>query len=206
MMTFEFLLDPNIGFVLLIGGVVLAILALFMPGTGLLEIGALFALVLAGYTLINLPLNTWAIVLFVIGIIFFVLALIWRGSRRGLITLLISLTLLVIGSIFAFRSPQGGSAVNPVLAVLVTGGSAGLLWFMARKSIDAAIQRPTHDYDRLVGMVGEARTDIRGQGAVYVGGEEWTATCSVYVPAGTPVRVLRRNGLVLEVEPIKKEE
>ncbi len=205
-MTFEFLLDPNIGFVLLIGGVVLAILALFMPGTGLLEIGALFALVLAGYTLINLPLNAWAIVLFAIGIVFFVLALVWRGSRRGLITLLISLILLVVGSIFAFRSPQGGSAVNPVLAVLVTGGSAGLLWFMARKSIDAAIQRPTHDYDRLVGMVGEARTDIRGQGAVYVGGEEWTATCSVYVPAGAPVRVLRRNGLVLEVEPVKKEE
>ncbi len=205
-MTFDFLLDPNIGFVLLIGGVVLAILALFMPGTGLLELGALFVLVLAGYTLINLPLNIWAVVLFFVGIIPFILALIWRGSRRGLIALLISLIMLVIGSIFAFRSPQGGSAVNPVLAVLVTGGSAGLLWFMARKSIDAAIQRPSHDYDRLVGMIGEARTDIRGQGAVYVGGEEWTATCAEYVPAGAPVRVLRRKGLFLEVEPVKKEE
>ena len=37
----EFLINPNISYVLLILGFVTAILALFSPGTGVLELGAL---------------------------------------------------------------------------------------------------------------------------------------------------------------------
>ena len=36
----EFLLDPNVAYLLLVVGTVLAIMALFAPGTGVLEVGA----------------------------------------------------------------------------------------------------------------------------------------------------------------------
>ncbi len=44
----EILIDPNVAYLLLVVGIVLVIMALFAPGTGVLEIGALFVLFLAG--------------------------------------------------------------------------------------------------------------------------------------------------------------
>lgn len=200
------LLDPNVGFLLLVGGFVFAILALFAPGTGTLEIGALFALVLAGYTLANLPVNGWAIVLMIVAVIPLVLAVRRLRGRSSLFALLGAIAALVVGSIFVYRNEQGGPAVNPFLALIVSGGSAFLLWFMARKSLEAAQMTPSHSLDWLVGTIGEARSDIRHEGTVYVGGEEWTATCEAYIPAGADVRIIARHGLVLTVEQIKPEE
>ncbi len=210
----EILLDPNVGYVLLVGGFVFAILALFTPGTGVLEIGALFALLLAGYALVNQPINGWAMVVLLVSIVPFVLALRRSraragqapGARTDLIFLLAAIAMLILGSIFAFRTASGGPAVNPILAVVVSGGSGVLLWFMARKSLDAAMRPLSHDQDRVIGMIGTARTDLRPEGSVYVGGEEWSAVSQAYIPGGAAVRVIARRGLVLEVEPIKKED
>jgi len=41
-------------------------------------------------------------------------------------------------------------------------------------------------------------------GTVYVGGEEWTARSQDPIPAGMPVRVIGRDGLVVVVEPVEK--
>ncbi|MHB8114618.1 MAG: NfeD family protein, partial [Bellilinea sp.] len=56
------LMDPNVAYVLLVLGIVLGVLALFAPGTGFLEIGALFALVLSGISAINMENNPWALI------------------------------------------------------------------------------------------------------------------------------------------------
>lgn len=203
------LLDPNVGFVLLVGGFVFAILALFSPGTGILEVGALFALLLAGYTLVTLPVNGWAIVVMIVAVFPLVFAVRGpRGGSRGRSTLFLiaGIFLLILGSIFVFRTAQGGPAVNPILAVIVSGGSGLLLWFMARKSLEAALATPRHNLDRLIGMVGIARTDLRPEGTVYVGGEEWTAISSSYIPSGAAIKVIARQGLILTVEQVKLEE
>ena len=63
------LLDPNVAYVILVVGFVLGVLALFTPGTGILEIGALFAIFLAGYAVYSLPINLWALILLVVGVI-----------------------------------------------------------------------------------------------------------------------------------------
>jgi membrane-bound serine protease (ClpP class) len=202
----QILVDPNVGYVLLVGGVLLAILALFAPGSGIIEIGALGAIVLAGYILVSLPVNGWAIAVLVVGVLPFVLALRFTHGRRSMLFLGVAIVALVVGSIFAFRNPQGGPAINPWLAVVVSGGSGVFLWFIARKSLDAAARTPAHNLDHLVGMTGVAHTDIRPEGSVYVNGEEWSAFAKSYIPTGTPVRVLSRNGLVLTVEKVKQED
>ena len=69
------LLDPNVAYVILVVGFVLGVLALFTPGTGILEIGALFAIFLAGYAVYSLPINLWALILLVVGVIPFLIAL-----------------------------------------------------------------------------------------------------------------------------------
>ena len=57
----NFLLDPNIAYLFLLGGVFLAMLALATPGTGFFELAGIFSLVLAGYAVYNLSFTWWAL-------------------------------------------------------------------------------------------------------------------------------------------------
>lgn len=195
----DFLLDPNVAYFLLVTGFLLAILALFAPGTGLLELGAVLILALAGYGVINLPLNVWALVILILGVFPFILAL--RQSRR-LTFLAISISALVIGSVFLFRSEESFMAVDPLLAAPVSALAVGFLWFIARKGLEAIARRPDHSLERLNGMVGTAESDVFLEGAVSVGGEQWSARSDDFIPAGSQVRVIGRQGLVLIVEAV----
>lgn len=198
----NFLLDPNVAYVLLVLGFIFAILALFSPGTGVLEAGALIILALAGYSIYSLPVNPWALMVLALGVFPFLLAL--RRSHQW-IYLVLSLAALIVGSVFLFRTPGGGPAVNPGLAAFVSLLSGGFLWFVVRKGIEAIARRPDLSPDRVIGMIGEARTEIHQEGTVYVLGEEWTAQCDERIQAGEKVRVVGRNGLVLQVEPVKPD-
>jgi membrane-bound ClpP family serine protease len=197
--SMNILLDPNVAYFLLVAGFVMAILALFSPGTGVMEIGALFALALAAYGIINLPINTWALVVLLAGVFPFMLAL--RRSQQY-IYLAIALVALIAGSVFLFQGDEGGIAVHPFLASLVSILAMGLLWIIARMGLKAMQQPPSHDIGRYIGKIGEARTDVYLQGAVYVGGEEWTARSKSFIPAGSQVKIVGREGLVLIVEPV----
>lgn len=197
----NFIIDPNLAYVLLVSGFVLAVLALFSPGTGLLEIGALFTLVVAGYGIATLPTNWWALVILVAGIIPFVFGLRQRQPRQW-IFLGLSLAALVVGSVFLFRNEQGGPAVNLALAILTPTSALAILWIVGRRALEAARQRPAIDLTRLIGKTGEAHTDVSAEGSVYVSGEEWTARSDEFIPKGAAVRVIGREGLVLLVEAV----
>lgn len=193
----SFLLDPNVAYLLLVVGFVLGILALFTPGTGILEIGALFAIFLAGYAIYNLPTNFWALILLIVGVVPFVIAI--RKSKQW-IWLIPSIASLIVGSVFLFRTEGGYSAINPVFAVIISTAATLLLWFIGRKSIDVMKLKPVQNLNNLIGMVGESRTDIYRDGTVYVNGEEWSARAEKPIKADTNVRIVKREGLVLIVE------
>jgi len=197
----DFLIDPNVAYILLVGGLVLAVLALFAPGTGLIEIGALFMLLLAFYGIANLTINLWALAILLLSIFPFVLAL--RQPRRW-IYLLVAILTLIAGTIFLFRQPDGSLALNPWVATFVSLTAAVLIWLVGTKGLEAIRRRPAYDPASLVGRTGEARTPIHLEGSVYVGGEEWSAHSAQPIPAGSPVRVVARHGLVLEVEALPK--
>ncbi|MHB8192299.1 MAG: NfeD family protein [Bellilinea sp.] len=194
------LMDPNIAYVLLVLGIVLGVLALFAPGTGLLEIGALFALVLAGIGAANMDINPWALAVLILGIVPFVIAL---RKWRNWLFLILAILALIVGSVFLFRSPQGGPAVNIGLAIFVSLVAAGVLWVIGRKGLEAIALRPDFDLSRLDGMVGEATTSIYREGSVYINGEEWSAWSDAPIPTGSRVKVISRQGLVLEVEAVE---
>ena len=197
------LFDPNVAYVLLVVGLIVAILALFAPGTGVLEIGALFMLFLAGYGVVQQAqhnlVNNWALIVLILGVFPFLLAL--RKSRQY-IFLALALLALVVGSVFLMRNSSGGPAVNPVLAILGSVLSTVFLWFVGRRIIEASGRPVTHDLDRLVGMVGQAHTNLNPDGSVYVGSEEWSAHSDIFVPKDSHVRVVKRDGLILTVEPL----
>jgi membrane-bound serine protease (ClpP class) len=198
----ELLLNPNVAYLLLVFGFTLAILAIFSPGTGLLEIGALFALLLAGYSIFNLPFNLWALLILIIGVFPFLLAL--RKSKQ-LLYLVLSLGALIIGSIFLFRGENWWQpAVNPLLAGVSSLGLVAFFWIAIQKILEAEKKVPTHDLATLVGKIGEAKTDILQEGSVQVSGELWSATSKQEIPNGVQVRIIGREGLILEVEQVKR--
>lgn len=193
----DILLDPNLAYLLLLAGTLLGLLALVTPGTGALEIGALFGLVLAGYAVTQNSFNWWALVILVVSIVPFFYAI--RGPRREW-SLGLSILGLVVGSVFLFRSDGGGPAVNWMLALAASAFYAGFLWIAIRKAMQAHLARPAHDLETLIGQVGEAKTRIHEEGSVQVAGELWSARSKNPIGAGRQVRVTGRDGFVLEVE------
>ena len=198
----DFLLDPNFAYLILLTGILLGFLAIVTPGTGLLEVGAFICVVLAGYAVYNLSINWWALLLLVLSVVPFLYAA--RQPKREMF-LGLSILLLVIGSVFLFAVDGWKPAVNPLVAILSSGLVSAFLWIVVRKSVQAAAARPTHDLEILVGQSGEARTKVHDDGSVYVNGELWSAKSGVEIPAGSHIRVVRREGFVLVVEKEKTE-
>ncbi|MDQ2691923.1 MAG: hypothetical protein M3Y68_07835 [Chloroflexota bacterium] len=193
----DFLIDPNIAYLFLIGGVMLAMLALLTPGTGFFEIGAFFAIALAGYAIYNLSFNWWALMILALSIVPFVYAI--RQPKRE-VFLGLALVLLVIGSVYLFPRTEEQRLVNPLVAIVGSAFVAGFLWVAVRKSLEAAHARPSHSLDGLVGQIGEAKTKIYEEGSVQVNGELWSARSDNSIPAGSMIRVVRRDGFILVVE------
>ncbi len=196
----EILIDPNVAYLLLVVGVVLAIMAVFAPGTGVLEVGALFVLFLAGWEISQLPINLWALILLIIGVIPFILAV---RKSRNLIFLVIALIAFVIGSAYLF---QGASwwqpGVNPILAIIASLLASGYLWIAATKVLETEKIKPRHDLAKIIGDEGEAKTDIFNEGSVQIGSELWSARSVNPIPEGSKVRVVKREGFILEVESV----
>lgn len=193
----DFLLDPNIAYLFLLGGVVLAMMALVTPGTGFFELGALFCIALAGYAIYNLSFNWWALLLVGLSLIPFIYAI--QKPRREPF-LAVSVLLVVIGSIFIFPRTEDQAFVHPLVAIVGSALVTGFLWVAVRKYVEAAHARPSHSLDGLVGQLGEAKTKVYEEGSVQVDGELWSARSETSIPAGSTVRVVRREGFVLVVE------
>ena len=195
----DFLLEPNIAYLILLGGILLSLMAIVTPGTGLFEVGAFFCLALSGYAVYNLSFNWWAIVLLVLSVVPFIYSI--QKPKRELY-LGLSIALLVLGSVFLFAVDGWKPAVNPFVALVTSGLISTFLWIVVRKTVQVASARPTHDLELLMGLTGEARSNIYEEGSVYVAGEMWSARSNEHIPAGSSIRVVRREGFILVVEKI----
>jgi membrane-bound ClpP family serine protease len=193
----NFLLEPNVAYLILLSGVLLGLMAIVTPGTGLFEVGAFFCLALAGYAVYNLSFNWWALVILVLSIVPFIYA-VQRPKRE--LYLGFSILLLVVGSMFLFAADGWMPAVNPFVALVASGLLSAFLWIVVRKTTQAAGARPVHDLETLVGSSGEAKSRIYEEGSVYVAGEMWSARSDQAIPAGSSIRVVRREGFILVVE------
>jgi len=156
----DILVNPNVVYLLLAIGFFLAILALFSPGTGLLEIGALIVLLAAGWGVFNnaSSISLWALIVLGIGVFPFLLAL--RRSR-AVIFLVIAIVAFEVGSVSLFVPHVSWTpAVHPILAGFTIVSTSLFLWFAGLKALEAERRPPTHDLRKLIGQVGEAKTAI----------------------------------------------
>ena len=193
----EFLLDPNIAYVVLVGAILFLLTAIATPGTGIPEALGLLGLAAAGYAVYHLSLNWWALLLLIASLVPFYFSV--RGPRRE-VWLALSIIGLTLGSVFFFPAREGWISVNPILAAVTSALFAALLWVAARKVVQIFQTRPALELSALIGQSGEARTDVRDEGSVQVASELWSARSDKLIPAGRPVKVVGRDGFVLIVE------
>ncbi|GAB1471881.1 hypothetical protein MASR2M66_27590 [Chloroflexota bacterium] len=194
----DFLLNPNVAYVILVSGVVLTFFAMATPGTGVAEVAALFCFVLAGYAAYNLSIHAWALVLLALSVPPFILAV--RNPSKWLIYLGACVFFMVGGSVFLFATTDSLISVNPWLALFVSALTAFVMWLVMRQFVAMTSRRPMHDLDALVGQIGVAASDVFSEGSVQVNGELWSARSQVNVPSGSSVRVIAREGFMLVVE------
>ena len=158
----------------------------------------------------SLPLNLGGLLLIAVAVILFVLE--QTVTSHGL---------LAIGGIFCFVLGAGalytepGSPTAPdvsvALPVLVTMTAMTAL-FMGLIVLATIRTRRMVTAPGLIGAglaadaLGEVRRPLSPFGSVYAGGEEWTARTADERPLqrGTPVRILRQEGLTLVVEPTEQ--
>jgi membrane-bound serine protease (ClpP class) len=193
----EFLLDPNIAYLSLLAALMLWLLAIMMPGTGIPEILAIFSTVLAGYAVYHLSLNWWALALLILSFLPFLYSLRKPGRTAWLIVSIVGLT---AGSVFFFPAAKGLISVNPLLALVTTIAYSAFLWVAVRKVVEAAQIRPVHELAGLIGQKGEAKTAVKEDGSVQVAGELWSARSARSLAAGSFIKVIGRDGFVLIVE------
>ena len=188
--------DANISYVLLVVGFVLSVLALLTPGTGVLEIIGLFAMILAGYGIISNPANYWALLIL---LPFIPLIIFYRKKKQDYL-LALAIAFLNIGAYALFKSDDGGFAVTPLVAIIVFLINAPIIWVVVKKIIEVVDRKSEFDPSNIMGLVGEARTNILLEGTVYVGGEEWSARSKERINRGEKIKVIGKEGLVLWVE------
>ena len=196
------LLNPNIAFLALVLTFLLSALAVLIPGTGLVEVFALIGLLISAYAIANLQINYYALAILLVGVFPFLFALRISGKKIFLVPALVA---LLVGSTFLFVEDGWSPAVNPILALSVSGATSISVWLLARKMLEAAALPPLQDVHRLIGMIGTARTKIHEVGTVHLESELWSARSEQEIPAGSEVRVVKVDGITLVVEKADPE-
>ncbi|HEY8847591.1 MAG TPA: nodulation protein NfeD [Candidatus Limnocylindrales bacterium] len=199
------LADPNIAFILFTLGGLALVFELHNPNllTGVL--GAI-AIVLAFVGFASLPLNVVGLLLVGIGIVLF--ALEPSIPSHGLLTLGGAIA-FVLGASALYSQPNPlqpvvGVALPLVVVATATSAAFGLLIAtMAVRTRRMIGPASSPRASVAVGTAGEVRNPLVPLGSVYAAGEEWSARTADERPLdrGTPVRIVRTEGLTVVVEP-----
>ena len=196
--------NPNLVFLLLLAALFGLIFELYNPGIGLAGILGAAALVLALYGLNTLPTSWPAVLLIVVGVCGFLLDL--QIGALGVFTIGGGLAVGAGGALL-FRGAASELLVDPwaiVAAVVAT-----ILFFVSvmTAALRVRLRRPVTDADSPVGTVGVAKTDIAPEGTVVTKGALWRArTMEMGIEAGSKVKIMATEGLVLLVEPWHEHE
>jgi membrane-bound serine protease (ClpP class) len=195
----DYLMDPDVAFVLLAIG----LLALYVefnhpgavvPGT----VGVVFILV-AAFALNLLPVRFAALVL--IAGSFALFALEAKFATHGVLTTG-GIVLLTLGGLLLIDAPIPEMRVHILTALAVSVPLGIITAFLMSIALRARRNKVVTGVQGLVGEIGVAQTALSPVGTVFVHGEIWNAIADSPVTAGSRVVVREVEDLRLHVEPV----
>jgi len=196
--------DPNIAYLLMTIGTIGILAELYNPGAILPGIVGAISLIMAFYSLQSLPVNYAGVLLFILGIVFFILEA--TVTSYGLLAIG-GVTSMVLGSLMLIKSDAEFLQISWTVIVPVIVTTAALSLFIVGMGIRALRRSPQTGSEGMIGTIGIAKTALRPEGKLSIHGELWDAVSDQPAEEGTSVKVLRVEGLTLYVTPVlqKKE-
>jgi membrane-bound serine protease (ClpP class) len=193
------LIDPNLAFIFFYLGLILIVIEVLHPGISVPGILGALLLVISVVAFGILPVRLGGVALLAVSVVLFGIELKHPGVGLPLAG---GLACLVVGGLLLFDPAVTGVRVSPWLLALVAALLAGFFLLVVRAVVAARRLPAPAGMDALVGAVGVALGPLAPRGEVRVAHERWSAEAARgTIAAGTAVRVVRREGLKLIVEP-----
>lgn len=194
--------NPNIAYILMLLGIYGLFFELANPGNILPGVIGGISLLLALYALQVLPVNYAGLGLMILGVCFMVGELFMPSfgilGVGGVIA-------FVTGSVILFDREGGNIAVSLPLIIAVSLLTAGF-FFIVIRSLFTATRRPVvTGAEELIGATGRIISDFEGNGAMRIHGEQWQVRSGTPMREGDAARVVNREGLILQVEPVRED-
>jgi membrane-bound serine protease (ClpP class) len=192
--------NPNVAFILLLIGVYGLILEFFNPGAVAPGLIGGISLLVALYALAFVPINYAGAALVLFGVALMV-AEVHIGAFGALGVG--GIAAFVIGALMMFPVHAAGFGLSVGVVAGAAIGSAALL-LLALTALLRSRRRPVvTGSEALIGAEGETVSWQGGEGRVRVKGEIWLARSDTPLAAGSHVKIVGRDGLILRVEGIR---
>jgi membrane-bound serine protease (ClpP class) len=193
----DFLVDPNVAFLVLAIGALALYMEFNHPGAVVPGVVGVVFILLALFALNLLPTRYAAFTL-IMGA-FALFALEAKFATHGVLGIG-GIALLTLGGLLLVDGPIPQMRVHLLTALAVSVPLGVITVFLMTIALRARRAKVVTGQQGLVGAVGEARTDIDPEGKVWVLGELWNAHAPSRVGIGEQVVVRKVEGLELEVE------
>jgi membrane-bound serine protease (ClpP class) len=188
--------DPNIGFILLVLGVLGIYVEFTSPGLIFPGIAGAILALLGLSSLSILPLNWTGVALLVLALALFVLEA--KFTSHGMLGIGGTIS-MVLGALLLVNGPPE-MRIHLSTALAVALPFAAITMFLVSIVVKARRNKVLTGPEGMIGELGIARTALELEGQVLVRGEYWDAVAASPVPAGAQVRVSGVAGLKLRVE------
>jgi membrane-bound serine protease (ClpP class) len=195
------IVEPDVFFILLIVGVLGLYTEFTHPGVIAPGVIGGICAVLALYAMQLLPVNFAGVLLILLAVALFILEA--KFTSHGVL-LFGGIIAMLLGAMFLIRSPLTAGGVSVGVALAATIPFAFITVFLMRLVLKSRKWKSVTGKEELLGEEGVATTPLPagGEGMIRIHGELWRAIAKDSVQEGSKVRVLRINGLKLEVEPV----
>jgi membrane-bound serine protease (ClpP class) len=190
--------DPTVAYLLLVLGFWALVFELAQPGIGVAGVAGAVALIMALFALGSLPFSVAGLGLVVLGLVFFAIDVVTAGL--GVWTVGGTLALLA-GSILLFGGVAPAIEVSPWVIGIVVVTSVLFFGFAMTVAMRARRRVSVTGSEGMIGLPGEARSDLSPEGQAWVKGALWRARAlNGPITKGSPIRVRRVDGLLLLVQ------
>src|SRR4029077_4035655 len=188
--------DPNIAYLLMTLGTVGIIAELYSPGAILPGIVGAISLILAFYSLQSLPVNYAGVLLFILGIVFFILEA--SVTSYGLLAIG-GVIAMLLGSVMLIKTDVEFLQISWSVILPVVALAAAFSLFIVGMGVKAMRRRPVTGPEEMGGLVGIVKTALTPHGQLAVHGELWEAISERPLQPGDKAEVIRVDGLRLYV-------
>ena len=189
--------NPDIAYLLMMLGLAGLYFEFSRPGVVVPGVVGSICLILALYAMRTLPVDYAAILIILVGIVFFIIEV--KIPTHGVLSLG-WVACVLLGSFLLFPNP----ARRVELSVLLPTSAAISLFFagVARLAFKAMAARALTGPETLLGMTGKAVGVIDPDGKVFVNGELWNAGAEERIEKDQRIEVVGVHNLKLKVKRI----